>query len=133
MQQSRTITPVRNDSLLSHCCVEDALYLAVAGYAVNGGVWTAVLPCAIIDDVVGRIIATAKHEGGNHVRTLQTYIAVPAVDVISQLLHGRIGVCPLVRIARLGHEPACYGEYALHSWDVFKRRFANCYHCGMSG
>lgn len=93
-------------------------YLAVTGYAMDGGVGVIVLPCAVIDDFIGRIISTTKDEGCHDIAVVLADVTVAAIDVCGKLLDGWIAGGPLVGIACNGHKLACDGEYLDHLGNV---------------
>ena len=105
--------------------LHDAVCLAVARHAMDGGVGGGGGPGAIIDDGIRGVVARAKHEGGNEATVLLDGVAGAGGDVGKEDVVAGIAVDPLGGVAALCHEAAGTGEELLEGGEVGGTRGAH--------
>ena len=105
--------------------LHDAVCLAVARYAVDGGVGGGGGPGTVVDDGIRGVVARAKHEGGNEAAVLLDGVAGAGGDVGKEDVVAGIAVDPLGGVAALRHEAAGTGEELLEGGEVGGTRGAH--------
>ena len=98
--------------------LHDAVYLAVARHAMDGGVGAGGGPGSVVDDGIRGVVARAKHEGGNEAALLLNGVAGAGGDVGKEDVVAGIAVDPLGGVAALRHEAAGTGEELLEGGEV---------------
>ena len=105
--------------------LHDAVCLAVARHAVDGGVGGGGGPGTVVDDGIRGVVARAKHEGGNEAAVLLDGVAGAGGDVGKEDVVAGIAVDPLGGVAALRHEAAGDGEELLEGGEVGGTRGAH--------
>ena len=105
--------------------LHDAVCLAVARHAMDGGVGGGGGPGTVVDDGIRGVVARAKHEGGNEAAVLLDGVAGAGGDVGKEDVVGGIAVDPLGGVAALRHEAAGTGEELLEGGEVGRTRGAH--------
>ena len=105
--------------------LHDAVCLAVARHAMDGGVGGGGGPGAIIDDGIRGVVARAEHEGGNNLSATLNDVAGAGGDVGKEDVIAGIAVDPLGGVAALRHEAAGTGEELLEGGEVGGTRGAH--------
>ena len=105
--------------------LHDAVYLAVARHAMDGGVGAGGGPGTVVDDGIRGVVARAKHEGGNEATALLDGVAGAGGDVGKEDVVAGIAVDPLGGVAVLRHEAAGTGEELLEGGEVGGTRGAH--------
>ena len=105
--------------------LHDAVCLAVARHAMDGGVGGGGGPGTVVDDGIRGVIARAKHEGGNEAAVLLDGVAGAGGDVGKEDVVAGIAVDPLGGVAALRHEAAGTGEELLEGGEVGGTRGAH--------
>ena len=105
--------------------LHDAVCLAVARHAVDGGVGGGGGPGTVVDDGIRGVVARAKHEGGNDLSATLDGVAGAGGDVGKEDVIAGITVDPLAGVAALRHEAAGTGEELLEGGEVGGTRGAH--------
>ena len=105
--------------------LHDAVYLAVARHAMDGGVGGGGGPGTVVDDGIRGVVARAKHEGGNEAAVLLDGVAGAGGDVGKENVVAGIAVDPLAGVTALRHEAAGTGEELLKGGEVGRTRGAH--------
>ncbi len=105
--------------------LHDAVCLAVARHAVDGGVGGGGGPGTVVDDGIRGVVARAKHEGGNNLSATLDGVAGAGGDVGKEDVVTGIAVDPLGGVAALRHEAAGTGEELLEGGEVGGTRGAH--------
>ena len=105
--------------------LHDAVCLAVARHAMDGGVGGGGGPGTVVDDGIRGVVARAKHEGGNEAAALLDGVAGAGGDVGKEDVVTGIAVDPLGGVAALRHETAGDGEELLEGGEVGGTRGAH--------
>ena len=105
--------------------LHDAVYLAVARHAMDGGVGGGGGPGTVVDDGIRGVVARAKHEGGNEASATLNDVAGAGGDVGKEDVVAGIAVDPLGGVAALRHEAAGTGEELLEGGEVGGTRGAH--------
>ena len=105
--------------------LHDAVYLAVARHAMDGGVGGGGGPGTVVDDGIRGVVARAKHEGGDEAAVLLDGVAGAGGDVGKEDVVAGIAVDPLGGVAALRHEAAGTGEELLEGGEVGGTRGAH--------
>ena len=105
--------------------LHDAVCLAVARHAMDGGVGGGGGPGTVVDDGIRGVVARAKHEGGNEAAVLLDGVAGAGGDVGKEDVVAGIAVDPLGGVAALRHEAAGTGEELLEGGEVGGTRGAH--------
>ena len=105
--------------------LHDAVCLAVARHAMDGGVGGGGGPGTVVDDGIRGVVARAKHEGGNEATVLLNDVAGAGGDVGKEDVIAGIAVDPLGGVAALRHEAAGTGEELLEGGEVGGTRGAH--------
>ena len=105
--------------------LHDAVCLAVARHAMDGGVGGGGGPGSVVDDGIRGVVARAKHEGGNEAAVLLDGVAGAGGDVGKEDVVAGIAVDPLGGVAALRHEAASTGEELLEGGEVGRTRGAH--------
>ena len=105
--------------------LHDAVCLAVARHAMDGGVGGGGGPGTVVDDGIRGVVARAKHEGGNEAAVLLDGVAGAGGDVGKEDVVAGIAVNPLAGVAALRHEAAGTGEELLEGGEVGGTRGAH--------
>ena len=103
--------------------MQHSLPFSPACDSVDGGVWQVIGPIAVMDYVVGGVIARPEHKGRNDSSFAQYDMAVSACNVAFQQFFSRIIFRPLVRVPGPCHKSAGGGEDFQHFRNVFRCRF----------
>ena len=105
--------------------LHDAVCLAVARHAMDGGVGGGGGPGTVVDDDIRGVVARAKHEGGNDLSATLNDVAGAGGDVGKEDVVAGITVDPLGGVAALRHEAAGTGEELLEGGEVGGTRGAH--------
>ena len=105
--------------------LHDAVYLAVARHAMDGGVGGGGGPGSVVDDGIRGVVARAKHEGGNDLSVTLNDVAGAGLDVGKEDVVAGIAVDPLGGVAVLRHETAGDGEELAEGGEVGRTRGAH--------
>ena len=105
--------------------LHDAVCLAVARHAMDGGVGGRGGPGTVVDDGIRGVVARAKHEGGNEAAVLLDGVAGAGGDVGKEDVVAGIAVDPLGGVAALRHEAAGDGEELQEGGEVGGTRGAH--------
>ena len=105
--------------------LHDAVCLAVARHAMDGGVGGGGGPGTVVDDGIRGVVARAKHEGGNEAAVLLDGVAGAGGDVGKEDVVAGIAVDPLGGVAALRHEAAGTGEELLEGGEIGGTRGAH--------
>ena len=105
--------------------LHDAVCLAVARHAMDGGVGGGGGPGTVVDDGIRGVVAGTQHEGGNEATMLLDGVAGAGGDVGKEDVVAGIAVDPLGGVAALRHEAAGTGEELLEGGEVGGTRGAH--------
>ena len=105
--------------------LHDAVCLAVARHAMDGGVGAGGGPGTVVDDGIRGVVARAKHEGGNDLSATLNDVAGAGGDVGKEDVVAGIAVDPLGGVAALRHEAAGDGEELAEGGEVGGTRGAH--------
>ena len=105
--------------------LHDAVCLAIARHAMDGGVGGGGGPGTVVDDGIRGVVARAKHEGGDEAAVLLDGVAGAGGDVGKEDVVGGIAVDPLGGVAALRHETAGDGEELAEGGEVGGTRGAH--------
>ena len=105
--------------------LHDAVYLAVARHAMDGGVGAGGGPGTVVDDGIRGVVAGTQREGGDDLSVTLNDVAGAGLDVGKENVVGGIAVDPLGGVAVLRHETAGTGEELLEGGEVGGTRGAH--------
>ena len=105
--------------------LHDAVCLAVARHAMDGGVGGGGGPGTVVDDGIRGVDAGTQREGGDDLSVTLYDVAGVGLDVGKEDVVAGIAVDPLGGVAVLRHETAGDGEELLEGWEVGGTRGAH--------
>ena len=105
--------------------LHDAVCLAVARHAMDGGVGGGGGPGTVVDDGIRGVVARAEHEGGDEAAVLLDGVAGAGGDVGKEDVVAGIAVDPLGGVTVLRHETAGDGEELAEGGEVGRTRGAH--------
>ena len=101
-----------------HDCMQNTVYLAVAGNPMNSSIGFVIEPCTAVYLRIRRIVASPQEERGYHLSTLKAHITVLTLYVATEECIAWVTVCPLAGVTRSRHEPTGICEYLLHLRNI---------------
>ena len=105
--------------------LHDAVCLAVARHAMDGGVGAGGGPGTVVDDGIRGVGAGTQREGGDDLSVTLNDVAGAGLDVGKEDVVGGIAVDPLGGVAVLRHETAGDGEELAEGGEVGRTRGAH--------